>query len=138
MTRRAVPALALLAATALAPSGAEASHPCALVAVTKLEFRRAPVAGRGSVLLVTARDPDGRILSIDVRWGDGQRDHLTLAPPYRKATVSRRFGHVYKRRGSYTLTARARSLSPCPDAAHTDTSVRREDSQPRRLRVRVR
>jgi hypothetical protein len=138
MTRRAAPALLVLAAIAGAPTGAAASHPCALVSVTKLEFRRAPVAGRSAVLLFTASDPDGRIWSFDVRWGDGQRDHFTVAPAYRKARVTRRFGHVYRRRGSHTLTARARSLSPCPDAAHEDTSVKREDSAPRRLRVRVR
>jgi hypothetical protein len=96
--------------------------------VTALSFISPPRAGRSATLVVKAMaGAAGRILSLDVRWGDGQRDHFTFAPGDHMATISHRFRHRYKSARSYRMRATARA----------EAGSCRADSAPRRLTVNV-
>jgi hypothetical protein len=98
-----------------APGAARASAAtaaCIAPRITRLAFTPdPPVAGSGATLRVAAELSGGRIYAVDVRWGeDGARDHLTLAPAYRKPRITFTLRHSYKRPNPYRVTARVYAI----------------------------
>jgi hypothetical protein len=114
-----------------APQGARvraSAAACPSPRVTGLAFRPSPPReDRGATLVMRAATPVGGILSLDVRWGDGQRDHFTFAPSLREPSVTHRFRHRYATARSYGLRATARG----------ESGACRRTSPVRRLGVRV-
>jgi hypothetical protein len=85
---------------------------CPAPTITRTAFRPSPpITRRGATLRVSASLPGGRLLSVDVYWGEGdQRDHLTLAPSERAPKYTFALRHRYATAGRHRLTVRVYGL----------------------------
>ena len=87
---------------------------CAAPRVTRIVTKPPKLeAGQGFTLRVSAAiAAPGKVFAVDVLWGVGsQRDHFTLAPGFRKPTVTFALRHRYKTAGNYRLTIRAKAAT---------------------------
>lgn len=100
-----------------------AAASCRAPTITRTTTKPAMLAaGSAFTLRIAAAMAGGKIYAVDVRWGErGQRDHFTLAPPYRKPKYTFALRHRYKAAGNYKLTIRAYGASgACRRASAAD------------------
>jgi hypothetical protein len=95
---------------------------CRSPRITRISTNSAPTAGEPFTLRVRSAMTDGKIYAIDVRWGEGDtRDHLTLAPQFRKPKVLFTLRHRYGKPGTYSATIRVfASAAGCKRSSATE------------------
>ena len=113
---------AVKAAPRARAGSARAAASCRAASITRVSTRPTPpIAARGMTLQVAASMPAGRLYSVDVLWGEGdKRDHFTLAPAYRKPKVVFTLRHRYAQPGSHRL--RIRVLGKAGECKRTRTA----------------
>jgi hypothetical protein len=107
---------------AKARSARAASVSCAAPRIARVATTPATLhVGNGFTLRVRAAMSGGKLYAVDVGWGEGsERDHLTLAPGFRKPRLTFVLRHRYKAAGKHRLTIRAYgAASGCRRASAT-------------------
>jgi hypothetical protein len=94
-------------------AGARAAATCRAPTITNITTRPDPPrAGNAMTLRVAAAMPAGKLSAIDILWGEAaKRDYFTLAPAFRKQTVTFALRHRYARPGTYNLRIRVEGRS---------------------------
>lgn len=134
--RRTMAITATALAVLTAPGMGSAAVPAADPIVKDVHWvGGSPRAGEPARLFIRAVDPDGVIIAVWIRWGDG---FITVAdlfclPDFEVGEATRVFvEHTFDRAGHYAVKVTAESLGPCDEpseleegpTAHLPTAVR--------------
>ena len=95
-----------------AQATASAAYACRAPKITRAEFTPDRIgAPFPATLRVHGSLPGGRVYAVDVRWGDGERDHFTSAPARRKPEAGFVLHHGYGTPGEYRATVRVYGIT---------------------------
>lgn len=119
MRTAAVTAAGLVAAAVLVaapPAGAAGGSP--RPAVTLGELRGPVERASGELrwrLPVSAVDPDGSVVAVEVDWGDGTRLYVHTSCGAPGSAVPLHLAHAYARPGTYRVRVQATSVDDCAE-----------------------